>query len=260
MAARCWKAPTTKDAYRLSLVSIIVTFLAALAGFLMFGSTGSSLVLVFALENCVDFFSSAVVLWRFFAPSTLDDALEAKLNAREKRASIAISFVLLCLGVVIIVTAIDGFTRGDEDIDELDQIIAVSFFSLLIFGILTAIKFRYSNILESASLYKDGLCSLIGTILSGAMFINTLLIREYSSIWWTDPLVALLCGISAIVMGTGHIYQARYVDQLPIFTTTWWVMSHGDGHDETAGRPVGAEDRPMGGQSQPDVELVAEVV
>jgi hypothetical protein len=43
------------------------------------------LCLVYGLENLVDFLSDAVVLWRFFAPSTVDEALERQLRHREER-------------------------------------------------------------------------------------------------------------------------------------------------------------------------------
>ena len=202
--------------------------------------------MVFGLENCVDFLSSAVVLWRFFAPSKVDPVLEEKLNRREKRASIAISFILIFLGVVVIGTAIDDYTRGQENPDQLDEILAVSFFSVLIFGTLAGFKFHYANCLDSASLYKDGLCSLIGTILAGTLFVNTMIIRENSDFWWIDPLVSLLCGIGSVLLGSYHLYVARRKDNLPIFSLQWWAMSQGDGTDERSGRPIGSEDMPVG--------------
>mmetsp|Transcript_16823 Transcript_16823/g.34754 ORF Transcript_16823/g.34754 Transcript_16823/m.34754 type:complete len:213 (-) Transcript_16823:1-639(-) len=182
--ARCWKDPTTKDAYRLSWASIFITVIAAIAGVTIYASNNSSLALVFGLENCVDFLSSVVVLWRFFAPTKADPSVEEKLQRREKRASIAISIVLIMLGVAILATSFFDFSRGKEDQDEnLDQITIISFFSVIAFGTLAAFKFNYANILESASLYKDGLCSLIGTILAGTLFINSLIIEEFTALW-----------------------------------------------------------------------------
>jgi divalent metal cation (Fe/Co/Zn/Cd) transporter len=199
--------------------------------------------LVYGLENCVDFLSSVVVLWRFFAPSEVDDALEEKLHRREKRASVGISFILVVLGLSIIVTAFDDLSRGEEDTDQLKAVVLISFISIFIFGALSIFKFHYALRLESPSLYKDGICSLIGTVLSGALFINTLIIDKASSVWWIDPIVAVGAGIAAIVIGAKSIHETRYKENLPIFTLSWWMLSQGDGTVE------GTEDKDANGDS-----------
>lgn len=251
---RFWSEPNTKDAYRLSWASVIATLFAAIAGIALFGATGSSLVLVFGLESCVDLISSIVVLWRFFAPAKLSPELEEKLQCREKRASIGISFILLILGLVIFCTSIADFARGEEEVDQENAVIAISFFSILIFGSLAAIKFHFANLLESASLYKDGLCSLIGTILSGLLFVNTLIIQQVSGLWWIDPLVSLCCGIGAFVLGTIHIFKARYRENLPIFALAWWALSQGDGANERS-EIEDTPERELEGKG-PDAEVV----
>lgn len=200
--------------------------------------------LVYGLENCVDFFSSVVVLWRFYAPSKLDDALEEKLNRREKRASMAISFILVALGLCIVATAMDDLSRGQEDPDQLKDVVFISFISIFVFGGLTLFKFHYALLLESASLYKDGICSLIGTVLSGALFVNTLIIDQAPGVWFIDPIVAICAGVAAIIIGGQAIYVARYKEDLPIFNWSWWMLSQGDGTDERSGRPLGPEDFP----------------
>jgi Co/Zn/Cd efflux system component len=184
--------------------------------------------LVYALENCADFLSSAVVLWRFFALSKLDDVLEEKLQRREKRASIAISFILALLGLSIIGTAIDDLSRGQEVPDQLKSVVMVAFVSIFIFGILAMFKFKYASILKSDSLYKDGICSLIGAILSGALFMNTLIIDKSPGVWWIDPLVSFGAGTAAIVIGVRAVWAARYEENLPIFNISWWMLSQGD--------------------------------
>jgi divalent metal cation (Fe/Co/Zn/Cd) transporter len=183
------------------------------------------------LENCVDFLSSVVVLWRFFALSKIDNVLEEKLQRREKRASIAISFILAVLGLSIIATAIDDLSRGEEVPDQLKGVVMVAFVSIFIFGSLSIFKFHYASILESPSLYKDGICSLIGAVLSGALFINTLIIDKSPGVWWIDPLVSFGAGVAAIVIGVRAVWAARYEENLPIFNFSWWMLSQGDDKD-----------------------------
>ena len=201
------------------------------------------MILCYGLENGVDLLSSAVVLWRFYAPdSDLDPSIEAKLQKREKRASVAISFILLLLGIFIATQAVDDFLRGMEDPQQLKVLLGISIVSIFIFGTMAVIKFQYSVALSSASLHKDGICSLIGTILSAALFVNTLIIKQIPDAWWIDPSVALGCGIAAINLGLYAIVYTSYVQKVPIFSLNWWKSSSGDGMDEISGRDLGPED------------------
>eukprot|EP00545_Synedropsis_sp_CCMP1620_P006085 CAMPEP_0119014310 /NCGR_PEP_ID=MMETSP1176-20130426/9491_1 /TAXON_ID=265551 /ORGANISM="Synedropsis recta cf, Strain CCMP1620" /LENGTH=254 /DNA_ID=CAMNT_0006967465 /DNA_START=52 /DNA_END=816 /DNA_ORIENTATION=+ len=245
-----WSAPTAKHAYWLSVISVFITLLAAGGGIAIYFMTGSSLILCYGLENCVDLFSSVIVLWRFYVPDELTDGVEEKLAKREKRASIAISVVLGILGIGIIAAAVDDFLKGMEDFDKLRLLLGISVSSILIFGILAAMKFQYSIHLKSASLHKDGICSLIGTILSAALFINTLIVKHVPEAWWIDPAVALGCGVASIAIGMHAIIVATCIQKIPIFSLNWWRMSKGDGLDEITGRQLGPEDLSPQGPAQ----------
>jgi hypothetical protein len=144
----------------------------------------------------------------------------------------AISIILMLLGVGVILTAAHDLTEGAEASDDLRQVIAIAFFSIFIFGTLCVIKFRYAARLSSASLYKDGICSLIGTVLAVALFINTLIIDHAPNRWRLDPVVAILCGIGSLAYGSQAVVEASCVQGLPIFSCTWWMMSEGDGNQE----------------------------
>ena len=198
--------------------------------------------------------SSVVVLWRFFCPD-LTPEVEAKLQAREKRASMAISFILGLLGIGIITTAIDDFTNGMEDFSQLRALLSIAVVSFLIFGLLTIIKFHYALLMSSASLHKDGICSLIGTIMSGALFINTLIIKHVPEAWWIDPAVALGCGIASLAIGCYAVFYASCVQKIPICSYKWWMYSQGDGTDEVNGRELEQRDVAVSKQAE-DVKTV----
>ena len=144
-------------------------------------TTGSSLCLTYGIENCVNFVASAVVLWRFFAPTSLDDALERNLQHREQRANVALGAIIVGLGLCLAIASMVDLTRGAESNEELAGVFVVSFFSIWFFAVLTCFKFRYAVRLESHSLKKDGICSLIGTILALALLINTLIIAFHGN-------------------------------------------------------------------------------
>lgn len=196
--------------------------------FFLLQVSASSLALVYGLENIVDFLSSAVVLWRFFAPTSVDSALEAKLAKREKRASMAISMILIFLGFYVIVASIDDFAKGQEVAHDMQLVAGVSFLSILVFGMLSALKFRYSKVLDSSSLYKDGICSTIGTICAIGLFLNAVIIGKNPGAWWIDPTIALLAGIFAILYGCYGVWHAMAVEKIPICSCSWWAMSDGD--------------------------------
>ena len=128
-------------------------------------------MLLYGLENFVDFISSAVVLWRFYAPGELTKEREAILNQRGDRAAVAISFLILILGCLVIPAAVadlHGGTPSEEDVDEgLEVIIAISIVSIGVFFVMTVLKFYYAKVLNSECLHKDGLCSVIGLSRSG---------------------------------------------------------------------------------------------
>jgi len=198
--------------------------------------------LVFGLENCVDLFSSIVVVWRFFIPGTLTKELEEHLKKREERASMAISFILVLLGIFVVSGGLDALASGPEDENDMSLVLAISLASIFIFGLMTAFKFQYSKKLDSPSLHKDGLCSLLGTILATALFVNTLIIEKFPDTWYLDPVVSILCGIAAAALGIQAIYYAKKAG-LPVFSAQWWMVSQGTGHKDTelAGADAGEE-------------------
>ena len=256
-------------------------------------SSRSVLSLVFGLENSVDFFSSVIVLWRFYYPGAIDKQREAMLQKREKRASIgtfmflfcgrgmngyvhslsgfetltspfqtihfkAISFVLGILGIAVISTSTHALLRGGIDTSALGFIIVLSFLGTFVLGAMCVIKFQYAAKLDSASMYKDGICSTIGCILAIFLFLNSLIIEHAPKLWWLDPFVALLCGVASLGIG-GHAIVVAKKQGLPIFTRSWWMLSQGDGHDEMDGRRL--EQADFGeGVEMPDATKLSDVV
>ena len=158
-----------------------------------------------------------VVMWRFYLPRK-DPDREALLMKREKRASIAISFILALLGVAVLIAALEDFAKKET---------------------------KDGKKLQSASLKKDAICSLIGTILSASLFVNTLIIMGQSKAWWLDPFVAFSCAIGSLIYGLSSIYRAYVVQGIPVCNPSWWLMSQGDGMDEVTGRDLNDDDLRM---------------
>lgn len=113
---------------------------------------------------------------------------------------LAISIVIGFLGLFVFSIGIWDLTKRDKDTD-LSLLFTISFISIIVFGSLTMMKFKYANDLDSASLYKDGICSLIGTCLSASLLFTTAIIDYAPKAWYIDPIVSLIIGVSAIVYG-----------------------------------------------------------
>lgn len=226
-----WSDPTSQHAFILSWISLVVTIIAAIVGIVGSLRLESPLLLVYGLENIIDFFSSAIVVWRFYTPSSgvneQDADRDARLEAREKRASVAITIVIAMLGFSAILSAVNNLVDGDEvSVDDLWTLYYLSFVSLIIFGTLTLLKLRFAAKLKSPSLRKDGICSAIGAILALALFVNTFAdLSSNGALWWLDPTVAFICGIGCLVYGLRGIYKAYVRDNHPIFSISWWRQS-----------------------------------
>lgn len=228
-----WNDPSSKNAFCLSVVSVLFTLLAAFIGIGCYMSAGSALCLVFGLENLVDLLSSIVVLWRFFSLRRLTPEREELLKNRELRASTAISFILVLLGLFVIAASSWDLKNGDKE-NQYEQIIVyISLVSVFVFGTLTIFKFHYATALDSASLYKDGVCSLIGTVLACALFVNYFVIRQYPDLFWVDAVVAMVLGFVALMIGMQSIF-ALCKRKVPICSCSWWFMSRGDGKESSA--------------------------
>lgn len=228
-----WDSPNANHAFILSWFSVLVTLAAAIGGIVGAVRVGNSLLLSYGLENLVDFFSSVVVLWRFYAPSGIDTAQLSKLAKREKRASVAISFILFLLGVGIIIAAIKDFKKGLDVSAHVPTLIGISFISIPIFGLLTIIKFHYATKLNSRALQKDGYCSLIGTSLSTSLFFNTLIVAAFPGAWWLDPTIALIVGSISFFIGLRSLLISTFEKGVPIWSPRWWFFSDSAGSGST---------------------------
>jgi len=92
--------PTIYDAYVLSWVSMVCTILAFFAGLAISVITGSAATLGYSLENAVDTFSSALVLWRFWGGGTTvpekELELREKVNHNSKSLILKLTYALCC--------------------------------------------------------------------------------------------------------------------------------------------------------------------
>lgn len=183
-----------RDAYELSVLSLIASVLAILMGAISSVQTHSATALGYCLENSVDMLGSVLVLWRF-AGSASDEILDS----REQRADAGISMMFVVLGIVVGIDGIVDMVYREKDKD-LIELIALYAPSCFVFVFLGCAKVHVGKCVKSTSLQKDGMCSLAGALLSSGVLVSAL-VEELSAIWWIDSFIAVLVAIGLGVKG-----------------------------------------------------------
>jgi len=209
-AQRTSPAYTHKDAFRVSVASLILTVCAFCAGLAISVHTQSSAALGYALENAVDAVGSLLVLWRFWG-----NVSEAQLELREKRADIGIALMFVVLGVLVAVNASVTLATHKEA-DNHAFLLGLSVPSAFLFGFLGFYKLRVAEAVDSQALRKDGFCSLAGACLSCGVLVGYFLMVE-ADIWWPDGLVAISVGIVLVGAGALSLRKNRGL--------RWWSLS-----------------------------------
>ena len=185
-----------KDAYNVSVASLILTVCVFCAGLAISVHSSSSAALGYALENGVDAIGSVLVLWRFWGAGTVS---EAQLELREKRADVGIAIMFVLLGWLV---AINGMATlaSHEEADNHSFLLGLSVPSAFLFGFLGFYKLRIAHEVDSMALRKDGFCSLAGACLSCGVLVGYFLMVE-AGIWWADGTVAIIVGFVLVVAG-----------------------------------------------------------
>ena len=210
------KQPGPRQAYELSVFSCVLTAAAFIIGIALAAVTGSSATLGYALENFVDLFSSLIVVWRFWGKE--DD--NEKLEHREKRASIAIAFMMCILGLVVFGVAADHLVQAHE-INGVHILVTVSVPSMIIFSIVAWLKFHMASHMNSPAMKKDAVCSSAGAVLSLGVFMGAALFSSDSQIWWFDAVVAVAIGGALFIYGMRTLVR-NIVQGNNYFSLSYW--------------------------------------
>ncbi|KAL1499472.1 hypothetical protein AB1Y20_011675 [Prymnesium parvum] len=174
------------------------TVLAFVVGLVISVISKSSATLGYALENAVDSFSSALVLWRFWGGGAT--VPESILQLREKRASVGIALAFVALALVVGGTAIAHLSK-EEELSHHAELIALSLPSVFIFTLLGLLKLHIGRATDSPSMRKDGACSLCGGVLSLGVCIGASASLSDSSLFWIDASVAVAVSAGLLLYG-----------------------------------------------------------
>lgn len=192
------QAKMTQWAFALSWISLVLTVVAFVAGLVLAVVTESSATLGFALENAVDFFSSALVCWRFWGGGK--STPEAVLASREKRASVGIALSFVVLAFVVGGVA-SGHLSAQEAPSHLGALVGLAAPSAVTLGVLGGFKMWVGVATQSASMKKDAACSLCGCTLSLGVCAGAAAVGADARLWYIDALVAVVVSVGLLLYG-----------------------------------------------------------
>eukprot|EP01124_Arcella_intermedia_P026805 TRINITY_DN5127_c0_g1_i2.p1 TRINITY_DN5127_c0_g1~~TRINITY_DN5127_c0_g1_i2.p1 ORF type:complete len:176 (-),score=26.93 TRINITY_DN5127_c0_g1_i2:415-942(-) len=170
----------------------------------------------------VDIVSSVFVVWRFWL-QTKPDADMKLLESREERANVAISFLFLVISTIIGVQSIEQFAFY-EVVDETTTLLILSSVSIAAYLICGGIKIYISRKLHSNALREDGICTSASAVLSIGIVVSSAVYAKNPSVWYLDPIVALLVAVFLLVWGVKGLYTARIMQ--------WWTLAFWKGEME----------------------------
>ena len=214
----CLPTCTPLHAYVLSWLSLVLSFFCCGLLVVVGCITGSASALGFALENGVDFFSSALVLWRFWGGGK--SIPEHVLDLREKRASVGIAFAFVALALVVGATSASHLIMRTETSNaELLNSLAVP--SLFIFLFLGLAKLWVGVSIDSPSLRKDALCSFCGALLAFGVLAGTTIEHHSPSVWYIDACVALIVSVGLLIHGIYTLFK-NAMQRNRWWRPCWW--------------------------------------
>lgn len=221
----------TREAFFISVISVLVTSMSSLVGLGLFINAGSTAMLGFALVNTVDTVGSLcgaprpfrsfvrgdpflcrLMLWRFEGGG--DEVPASVLERREDRSQIGLAVMFVLLGLTILATSIQHYVADDRP-NELRILIgtgATTFLTSLTIGVYKLVVAKRT---DSDALYMDGVCSLNGALLSFSAAGAAVLYRVEPTLWWSDLLISSACALWLVFYGAAVLsrFKARQ----------WWT-------------------------------------
>jgi len=233
MARRTWwQDPKDFHVFMLSAWCSVLTLMAAGAGITAYSLSNFSVIIyAFGVQNIIDLLSSIVIMWRFYAPrkNYLPERYLAMLKGREKRAQVAIAFIMIFMSLMLSVAALKEFKLEgelDQDLETRGKsvLLIVSFPTACVYTWFAVVKYMCSIKMESHALMQDAYCSGFGAFLAGSSYINTHIISRNPDLWMLNPIAAFSVSAVSLLLGMMSLLRNKYQDA-PFCTLLWWITS-----------------------------------
>ena len=198
------------------IVSLVVSILLGVVGFMESVANDNDAAFSFALNCTLDFFSTLVVLWRFWPRSSAQQNFNADNThqtsagflpdgessrvwwVRERRATIGIAVLFILAFVAVVCKALADIINKQIPHSALPALILAGV-SCAVFLSLAWLKVKVASVLQSPAMRSDGVNSLAGTIISLGVIIGWLVTRSHPHVWYVNSFVGLLVGLGMFI-------------------------------------------------------------
>jgi len=187
-----------KRALIVSVFAFAITVVSAVVGIVVGIINNSSAFLAFGCDGFVDIFAGVFIIWRFSGHMETEQQM-LQIDQRETRASVAIAYALLIIGIATAVQAIIHLLNQDPpNNDTLLFTVSGVLGGLLL--IVALLKFYIAHKLKSLSLKESGVTNISGFFLSmGVLIANGTYMADH--LWFLDATFAIV--VSVILAGFG---------------------------------------------------------
>lgn len=177
-------------ARRLSIFTVGYNVLEGFASIVVAALSGSTALLGFGFDSCVESLSGGVMIWRFKKRESMTQEQLENIEAKAIRL-VGWSFFILG-GYVILEASTQLYFREIPEKTLFGIMIAIA--SLIVMPFLFVLKVRTARALNSRSLLADSRQTLGCVLLSLALLIG--LAGNYlAGYWWMDPIAALFIAL-----------------------------------------------------------------
>lgn len=157
-------------------------------GFVSGLKAGSILLIAFGLDSFLEIISGSTLIWRL--RKSLTGADDAEIERAERRSSLIVGSVLLCLSAYVIgVSLFNLVTHATADTSWSGMAIAVA--SVILMPMLTLAKRRVGKTIQSAALVEDGMCNITCAYMAATVLLGAGLTALFGW-WWADSVAALV--------------------------------------------------------------------
>jgi hypothetical protein len=216
-------ADATREAFFISVISVLCTSVSSLVGLGLFFNAGSTAMLGFALVNIVDTIGSLLMLWRFEGGG--DAVPHAVLEAREDRSQVGLAAMFVVLGLVIICDSAYHYLQDDRP-TEIRILISTGLSTCATSSAIGLYKLTVAERTDSDALYMDGVCSLNGALLSFSAAAAAILFKCVPRFWWSDLVVSCACALWLIFYGAAVLSRFK---RRKWWSPAFWAVEADDG-------------------------------
>lgn len=163
-------------------------------------AAGSIALIAFGVDSVIELVSAGTLLWRLRLEAAGGDAVAARVERAERRASRVVGTSLLLLAVYVVVQS--GYDLWSRAAPERSLPgIALAAAALLVMPALVRAKRRIAGIIDSPALRGDAACGMVCAYMAATLLAG-LVLRAAFGWWWADPVAAL--GIVYFIVREGR--------------------------------------------------------